>query len=216
MNRLELLVSELNDKGLPGQKAQLKMAPKVRIPELMKQGDAENAQKSAVLILLFEEHDKIKTVLIKRQEYNGVHSGQISFPGGRKETGDRDLVETAIREANEEIGVECKDINILFPLSTLFIPPSNFLVLPVLAYTNRQAVFIPQPDEVQYTIKTDLADFFETSRVKLKEFQSSSRPTRIFSPCYEIGGHIIWGATAMIISELLEVIKQVKSYQKYL
>ena len=142
-NFIEKLKIELAQ-ALPGEKAQLKMSPFNR---LVKSHDF-NARQSSVLILFYPSNNEIMTVLIVRQIYNGVHSGQISFPGGKFDESDKDLKYTALREANEEIGVLPSDIEIIGQLTKLYIYPSNMNVNPFVGYVRKKPVFIPDHYEV--------------------------------------------------------------------
>ena len=183
------------------------MAPKNRLEELSTFNiPPPLARKSAVLILLFPDHGKLKTVLIKRSEYDGVHSGQISFPGGKFENTDSTFEETALRETNEEIGVEPYNIEIIGQLTDFYIPPSNFLVKVFVGYSSKKPEYIPDRKEVQSIVEVDIDEFFDINNIAEKEFYSTSRKTAVFAPCYLVNGLEIWGATAMILSELLDVL----------
>lgn len=185
---------------LPGEDAQFIMAPLGR----PKAGEIDfsklNPKKSAVLILLFPSTDRIDTVLIKRPVYEGVHSGQIAFPGGKFEKTDQTLDQTAIRETNEEIGVLADKIQLIGQLSDLYIPPSNFMVSPFIGYLHEKPNFIINSREVEKTITTDL--LMLSKRPILKKNITNSSGFTIKTPYIEIDGYTVWGATAMIISEL--------------
>jgi 8-oxo-dGTP pyrophosphatase MutT (NUDIX family) len=192
---------------LPGIPSQLKMAT---IGRLMRDGKMvvpPDARKGSVLALFYPFNDHTCLVFIKRTEYPGVHSGQISFPGGGWEAGDQDMVATALREAEEEIGVDRNLVIPLGKLTDLFIPPSNFLVTPVVGYINERPDFRADPDEVDQILEISLDDL-------LNEENRQEREITIFPaiqlkvPCFYIDGNIIWGATAMMLSELMDVINQ--------
>ena len=191
---------------LPGINSQLKMAPRHRVEELSSLTNISLARNSAVLILLFPENEKLKTVFIQRSIYEGIHSGQISFPGGKYEPTDKDFKETALRETREEIGVDPYTIEILAQLTDFYIPLSNFLVKVFVGYSSQQPVFIPDQKEVQSIFKVDIDDFYDSQNISEKEFYSTSRKTSLFAPCYLVNGMEIWGATAMMLSELLDVL----------
>ena len=185
------------------------MAPKNRLEELSTFNITPPlARKSAVLILLFPDHGKLKTVLIKRSEYDGVHSGQVSFPGGKFENTDSNFEATALRETNEEIGVDPVNIEIIGQLTDFYIPPSNFLVKVFVGYTTNKPEYIPDSKEVQSVVEVDLDEFYHAGNISEKEFFSTSRREKIIAPCYSIKGLEIWGATAMMLSELLDVFNQ--------
>jgi len=189
---------------LPGEVAQLKLEPLTRKAFEFDPKNL-NPKLSSVLILLFPENHKTKLTLIQRPQYDGVHSGQIAFPGGKKEDSDKSLLETALRETFEEIGVEPEKIKIISKLSQLYIPPSNFLVEPFVGYTDIKPKFIADPVEVSEIIFVDLEELLNESSFQHKEI--TSRNLKIKVPCYFINEKIIWGATSMILSEFLEVIK---------
>lgn len=192
---------------LPGAKAHSKMASQVRLNELKFSSDASNAIKSSVLILLYPRQKQLYTTLILRQTYNGVHSGQVSFPGGRFEDTDSSLIQTALREAQEEVNIDPERVNILGSLSELYIPPSNFLVLPVVGTTDVPPDFRADVSEVAEIIESDLSFLFTESLRKKKIIQV--RETEIEAPYYDVNGHTVWGATAMILSELKEIIESI-------
>jgi len=194
------------DSPLPGVPSQLKMASMRRI---MKDGEIvvpTGVRKGGVLALFYPSNGKIYMVFIKRTEYPGVHSGQISFPGGGREQGDRDIVDTALREAEEEIGVNRNTVVPIGKLTDLFIPPSNFIVTPIVGYTNERPDFRPDPDEVDRILEFPLEEL-------LDELNNQEKDITIFPainlrvPCFYVAGNVIWGATAMILNELIDVIR---------
>jgi len=191
---------------LPGLESQLKMAPINRMQEIMSLGQGKNAVKSAVLFLFYpDEKGRTTTVFIKRPEYNGAHSGQISFAGGRYESSDPDLDNTALRETHEEIGVPPSEIELVGKLSDLFIPPSNYIVSPYLGIAKKRPDFVPDPSEVAQLLEFRLTDFFKPENHHTKLITLIGGYT-LETPCYIINGNVIWGATAMMVSEFLEFI----------
>ena len=192
---------------LPGEKAHLKMASKIRLKELQSIYNTSKAISSGVLILLYPEDNSIKTVLIERQKYDGVHSGQVSFPGGRQEEGDKSLIETALRESNEEVNTNPANVEIIGTLTELYIPPSNFLVIPVIGYLKTKPNLIAEKNEVAEIITADISFLFDEKPKKEKII--NVRGSKIKAPYYDVQGHIVWGATAMILSELAEVIESI-------
>jgi len=203
----EHLKSELK-KPLPGIEVQMQMAPPDRSLKhfpLLPQADSIVA---GVLIILYQHIDSVYTVFIQRPDYEGVHSGQISFPGGRKEPEDIDIIKTALREANEEVGINLSKISVIGTLTPLFIPVSKTIVTPVISWTNKRPAFKIQEDEVVYLIEGDLKTFLDPSIIKIKRFKILGEMRDI--KYFDYNGHIIWGATAMILNELLEIIKKGK------
>lgn len=194
---------------LPGEEVQLLMAPYNRISVRQLNPKLHEPQKSAVLILLFPVGNEIHTLLIHRPVYEGVHSGQVSFPGGKFEEIDVDLSQTAIREAFEEVGVQPSSIEIIGKLSDLYISPSNFLVSPYIAFVRTLPDFIIDTHEVQKIISVNLFHFKEVI-ARSEKIITHSSGIKIKTPYYEIEGLTVWGATAMIISELTAIVEESK------
>lgn len=192
---------------LPGEGAQFLMAPKGR-------NRAQNVDigllipvKSAVLIILYPKGNSVNTLLIERPVYDGVHSGQAAFPGGKLEKADVDLKHTALRETLEEIGISSNEITVIGQLTDLYIPRSNFLVSPFIGCMDKQPEFIINSYEVQRIIAVDLFSLSDERIVAEKEIIHSSG-YKIEAPCYEIEDLSVWGATAMMISELNVVVRE--------
>ena len=189
---------------LPGKSAHLLMAPDHRVNSLtLEQEPPANSINSAVLVLLIPSLNEWEVVLIKRNIYNGIHSGQISFPGGKCDADDPDITHTACREAFEELGIDRKDIKIIGQLSKLYVPPSNYTIYPVLAISSNRGEYKPDPREVAVYIHVPLS-CFNPSLIKRSKVQAGPSEW-IEAPSYVIDEHIIWGATAMIIAELYQV-----------
>ena len=188
------------EKELPGIAAHLIMAPKMRLPSTY---TLENAVKSSVLILLYLKNEIIHFVLIERTKDHSVHSRQISFPGGRYENTDKNLINTAIRETYEEIGVESNEFKVIGQLSEIYIPPSNYLVLPVLAFSTKKINFKPSPHEVNKIIEIYLDDLLNPNNCTNSIFNKT-----IEAPCYNLNKKLVWGATAMILSEFSMILKR--------
>ena len=189
---------------LPGRKAQYKMAPELRLEN--RQGYYQNA---AVMILLFTRAGSWHTVLMKRPEYAGAHSNQISLPGGKYEDSDAGLEETALREIREEIGIDDGRIRILGHLSRLHIPVSGIEVLPVVGFYPEEPDFQPDSSEVAYLIEAPLEDLLHPRNTREKFRTLMCKLVKV--PYFKIGEEQVWGATAMILSEFLGVIRTGKS-----
>jgi 8-oxo-dGTP pyrophosphatase MutT (NUDIX family) len=158
-----------------------------------------DARVAAVLILLYPDMGTIHTLFMQRHNYDGVHGGQISFPGGKKEPADKDVIETALREAEEETGVDKSTISVIGTLTPLFIPVSNMIVTPVIGWTKEKPAFVHQPEEVVYLIEVELMRFLDQGIIKIKPFEI--RGELIDIRYFDYDGHVIWGATAMILNE---------------
>lgn len=192
---------------LPGEEHQFLMAPLHRERMRDLPVHALDPRKSAVLILLFPQDDKVRTVLIERPVYDGVHSGQVAFPGGKFDPGDAELVNTALRETFEEIGVPGNEITVIGRLTDLYINPSNFLVSPFIGYMKRVPEFVPDAREVNKVITIDL-DLLKDTSIKGMKTITHSSGFKLKTPYYEVEGLTVWGATAMIISELNTVLEE--------
>jgi 8-oxo-dGTP pyrophosphatase MutT (NUDIX family) len=188
----------------PGSDAQYKMAPELRLEN--RHGYYQNA---AVMILLFIRAGIWHTVLMKRPEYAGAHSNQISLPGGKFEDSDVDLEETALREIREEIGIDDSRIRILGKLSRLHIPVSGIEVLPLVGYHPEEPDFQPDSSEVAYLIEAPLEDLLNPHYTREKIRTLMCKLVKV--PYFQIGEEQVWGATAMILSEFLEVLRRGKS-----
>lgn len=193
---------------LPGSEAQYKMANPERRLNLGKYKIPDDARKSAVIILLYENEDDICFPLIIRQEYEGVHSGQVSFPGGSFDKNDESFQQTALREAQEEIGIFKNDVQILGSLSPLYIPPSNFLVHPFIGTLTYQPHLIPDEKEVAEIIQVNLEHLMDETRIKEKTIKLSNG-MEIQTPYFNFHNKTVWGATAMILSEFKSLLFEI-------
>lgn len=197
-------LEERLSQALPGRDAHILMAPMPVNQARFNFNARDDAKLASVLILLYPDMGVIKFPLIERPQYEGVHSGQIALPGGKFEPDDEDRIFTAKRETEEEIGVNRGDVNILGTLSEIYIPPSNFKVLPVIGYVNAKPYFNVENDEVVSLIETEVMWFKDPGLRKRKQ---ATGPTNVEMdiPYFDINGHKVWGATAMILSEFYEI-----------
>jgi 8-oxo-dGTP pyrophosphatase MutT (NUDIX family) len=201
----ELLKNELL-KGLPGTEVQWQMASSDRMVRNFPRTPGKDARAASVLILLFPYKGSVFTVFMQRPDYNGVHGGQISFPGGKQEPSDKNAIQTAVREAQEETGINPDEITVLGTLTPLFIPVSNILVTPVVAWINKKPLFSHQVDEVEFLFDADIKRFYDRDIVKTKPVKLGSEILEV--KYYDYEGHMIWGATAMILHELLALLRR--------
>jgi len=192
---------------LPGNRAQVLMSSMKRISELMNFIMPNDVRQSSVLLLLYPHEGSIWLVLMLRPVYKGVHSGQVSLPGGKFEDGDDSLIFTALREAHEEIGINPHHVQVLGQLTELYIPPSNFLVTPIVGYMHSRPDFHANPKEVEKVIEIRLEDLSDDKNIHQNKIKLPLGIS-IKTPCYIIGDVTIWGATAMILSEFKEVVKR--------
>lgn len=192
------------EKPLPGEEAHRKMASSSRLRLTAKPN--ERTRRSAVLILFYPYQGAIYLPLILRPQYDGVHAGQMAFPGGRMERTDENLIRTALREAQEEIGIRVNDVKVLGHLTEIFIPPSNFYVLPVVGTIGHAPDFYPDPREVEAVVEVPLDVLLDETIVG--DTQIDVRGITIDAPFYQIENQRVWGATAMMIAELLTIIAE--------
>lgn len=192
---------------LPGKEAQYKMAFAFRVEELRKNPvPPPDAKVACVLNLLHRHNDQWRTVLIQRtQNPRDRHSGQVSFPGGRYEESDGELVNVALRETHEEIGISPVEVEILGRLTELYIPVSNFVVHPFVGVLLGPAEFIPHTGEVETILTPALSDFSRTENRKITDLSLAQGRTLKGVPYFDVEGRVVWGATAMIMNEFLEV-----------
>ena len=194
---------------LPAITAHRKMVPPNR-EELIKNTDFTKItpKKAAVMMLLYPKNSLTHLALILRTTYNGVHSSQIAFPGGKVEPEDLDLSQTAIRETYEEIGIHPTNISVVRAFTEVYIPPSNYMVYPFLGYSSSELAFELQEDEVAGLVELPLVDFLDDKNVVFNTM-NTSYAGNIEVPGFQINEHFIWGATAMMLSELKETLKMV-------
>ena len=203
---IQKIVEELQ-KTLPGREHQFKMAPRmVRFPENM-----IPEKKAAVLICLFKGNKDLQIALIKRTEYDGPHSGQISFPGGIYKDIDKNLEETALRETEEEIGIDRNYARILGALSPLHIPVSNIIVYPFVAFYEKSPSFKLDEREVSYIFITNVKFFMKAENLKNEKWVLHGEEIEV--PFFQPDSmNKIWGATAMILNEFIAVFDNAKIY----
>lgn len=186
--------------ALPGWEAQKKMSPSYRGDLQLEKILEMNPKRSAVAIVLYEKEGNIHFILTQRHEYEGTHSGQVSFPGGKQESSES-ILETAIRETYEEVGVGLDASDLCLALTPIYIPPSHFLVSPYVFYVPSISAFQPDPYEVKEVLEVPLHHILETEKKIITDI-SSSRGMIKEVPAYALEDRIVWGATAIILSEL--------------
>ena len=206
----EKRIAKVTKMELPGEAVQFKMAPTERLQELNRIAkDKVNAKHAGVLSLFYPSKDfETRLLLILRKTYNGVHSAQVAFPGGKLEKGDTSIVDTALRETEEEVGVSRKYISVIKKLTEIYIPPSNFFVQPFLGITTVSPKFVRQEEEVEALIEVALCDFMNDLNITTQTL-STSYAKSMEVPAFKLNGHIVWGATAMMLNEVRELLKMV-------
>ncbi|MGF1565688.1 MAG: NUDIX hydrolase [Flavobacteriales bacterium] len=192
---------------LPGLSAHAEVMSYVRQSANEVRERRNDYREGAVLVLLYKHVEVWHTSLIVRPTYDGVHSGQVAFPGGKRDTGDPDLLFTALREANEEVGVNPQAVTPLGQLSEIYIPPSNFLVRPFVGMVSQRPDFRADPREVASILEVPLSHFLAIDAVK-KETVRISTGLQMKVDGFEVDGHLVWGATAMMLAELRAVLSE--------
>ncbi len=191
---------------LGGLKAQFKMAPKLRLKYDQAKIATSTAKKAAVLVLFYPNiKNETCFLLTKRASYKGIHSAQISFPGGKTEKSDTNLKKTALRETQEEVGVQSSSVEIIREITDVYIPPSNFLATPFLGAVGKKPDFILN-HEVEKEIEVLLSDLLNDESMTTVNMNTSYM-NNIDVPCFKLNDHIVWGATAMMLSEIKELLK---------
>jgi len=205
-----VLGSKIKNLPLPGAASHYKMAPEIRIKELERgMTKGKNPKKAGVLALFYPDtRRRTKLLLILRKTYTGVHSNQIALPGGKLEKEDENIQITALRETYEEVGVPPERVEILKPLSQVYIPPSNFEVQPFIGFYHDPLPFVLQVSEVEALVEVPLNDFLDDRKI-ITQNLSTSYAKDIAVPAFKLNGYTVWGATAMMLSEIKELLKQV-------
>jgi len=196
---------------LPGVAGQKKMAPQPRTGNVDRFVQPDDCREAGVLLLLYPHtatvngaEPELHLVLTRRTEYPGVHSGQISFPGGRREE-DEALEDTALRETREEVGVLPGTIDVIGCLSSLYTPPSHFCIYPFVAFSPIRPDFRPDPQEVAELLETPVSLLLNPT-VRKEEIWHFEKYGARRVPFFEVYGHKVWGATAMILSEFVTLL----------
>lgn len=193
-----------------GEASHNKMSPPYRLELAKKMKERAKSAREAGVMALFYPNTEGETylVLILRRTYKGVHSAQVGFPGGKYESEDKNLMETALRETEEEVGVPQSMMNVIKTMSPIYIPPSNFMVHPYIAVSKETPSFVKQDDEVEAIIEVKLSDFLNDSNILTTKVPTSFN-VEIDVPAFKLNNQIVWGATAMMLNELKDLLKQV-------
>mgnify|MGYP005863382705 CR=1 FL=1 len=199
------MISNLKKTELPGESFHYRLAPLFRQSELKQlESRRKQAKYAGVVSLLYPKAGQTYMAFILRKTYKGVHSNQIGFPGGRLEEEDENLLQTALRETEEEIGIAAHSIHIIKSLTDLYIPPSNFLVHPFLGYVDFEPLFVLQETEVEQLIEIPLSVCLDDCNLT-SEIIDASYAKNVEVPAFNFNGQVVWGATAMILSEIREL-----------
>ncbi|UZO80337.1 CoA pyrophosphatase [Aquimarina sp. ERC-38] len=195
--------------SLPGVKAHASLVSTDRKKELeLINPVLRNPRKAGVLLLVFPKNHRAHIVLIQRPVYKGVHSAQIALPGGKVEKEDSSLEQTALRETWEEVGVPPEQIALVREMTKVYIPPSNFWVYPFLGYADRQPQFKRQEEEVAAVLEIPIDSLLDESNLTThRTGKADIRDVEV--PSFNLGGHMVWGATAMMLNEFKVFLKTI-------
>ena len=200
---IALLESRLREPK-PGLAAQLRMVPDPRPGDQTFQEVGNRCLKAGVLILLYAWDDRLFLALTRRTSKVAHHQAQISFPGGQMDENESSVA-AAIREAREEVGIRPESLRVLGELTPLYIPPSNYCIYPIVAVAQRRPDFRPFPEEVEEVIEVPLDHLLDPENIRREIWPM--RGTDVSVPFYQFAGHKIWGATAMVLAELMELLR---------
>jgi len=200
-------LSKISAKLTGGLEVQFKLAPKIRLKYSEEKINAKNPKKAGVLALFYpNKFQQTQFLLTLRANYNGTHSSQISFPGGKFDENDQTLQNTALRETEEEVGIRSSKITVFKEMTEVYIPPSNFLVTPYLGVISETPTFTKNY-EVEQLIEVSLKDLLDDQKLS-KTTLSTSYAKNMEVPCFKLNNYIVWGATAMMLSEIKELLKE--------
>lgn len=212
MNELISILKHSDRNLLKGTESHFKFAPLINGEQFRTFNPSPDAYNSSVLLILREFEKKIQILFTLRSSKMKSHSGQISFPGGRVEETER-YIDTALRETYEEIGIQPEQIEILSRLSTLYVPPSNAIIHPFVGLLKQDCKFILNPDEVEDAFWVDLDYFLNSYNIVIDKWKFNGKIVDV--PLWKIHPkQVLWGATAMILSEFVDIIKDIINFEK--
>ena len=205
-NNFKNKIEQLKTTELGGLDAQFKLAPKLRLKYDADKIRANNPRRAAVLALFYSnEYNKTCFLLTQRASYKGTHSAQISFPGGKIDKTDENLEKTALRETFEEVVIVESTVNVIRELTDVYIPPSNFLATPFIGFADKRPNFNLnyEVDKIIEVLVSDLLNDKNKTSVNM----NTSYMTDVKVPCFKLNDYVVWGATAMMLSEIKELLK---------
>ena len=204
------MLKERLNKPLPGLAAQLNMVPDPRPGNMVYTEVQDSCKRAGVLVLLYLKGTRVFVVLTRRTDLVEHHQAQISFPGGRQEEGES-FEQTALRETCEELGILSSGVQTLGKLTPLYIPPTNYCIYPVVAQMNEYPQFKPSPYEVAEVLEIPLNYLFDAQTNRREIWTLHGMDVEV--PFYFFEDHKIWGATAMVLAEFVEILKSIKGWK---
>lgn len=192
---------------LPGKSGQVQLKPYLKINKNIDAPSFIKPKEGAVMAVIYPKENIPHLLLIERPQYDGVHSGQIAFPGGKIEKSDASFLHAALRETHEEVGIESNHIQVVGNLTEVFVFASNFMVYPFVGIMQEIPRLALETKEVAGVLEIPLSRFFEDGIIKEKKIQNALG-FNLMAPYYDLDSKVLWGATAMMVSELCAVIKQ--------
>ncbi|MFT5762366.1 MAG: 8-oxo-dGTP pyrophosphatase MutT (NUDIX family) [Polaribacter sp.] len=199
-------IQHIQTAKIGGLESQFRLAPKMRLNYNAEKIAASSPKKAAVLVLFYpNKSGETCFLLTQRASYKGTHSAQISFPGGKIEKADKNLEETALRETFEEVGVLKEQITVIREITDVYIPPSNFLATPFISFIEEKPIFKTNY-EVDHTFDVLVKDLLDDTNITTINI-TTSYAKNIDVPCFKLNNYIVWGATAMILNEIKELLK---------
>lgn len=193
---------------LPGEEAHFIMEPAMRKKwRDLDKIKAQNPKQAGVMALFYPKQEVTHVLMILRKRYEGVHSNQIGFPGGKEEKDDKNLLITSLRETEEEVGVKQNEVQVVKELTKLYIPPSNFWVQPYMGLYESPKPFIKQESEVEDLVEIPLHQILDDAFL-IEQKLSTSYAKNVNVPAFSFNGHIVWGATAMMLNEIRTLLKR--------
>ncbi len=195
---------KIREKTLPVEGLGESMMPWYRKMTMPSEARVAAAKKAAVLIHVFAGEQDLEVLYMRRPVYEGTHGGQVSFPGGKVELHDQSMLDTALREAEEEVGLQAQHLEVVRPLSPLYIPPSDFMVHPFVSFGKERPELVIDPTEVAHTFSIPLEAL--CSKDLIGETSVDTKMGKMQVPAYHFGGEVIWGATAMMTAEFIALL----------
>lgn len=201
-------LKQLSEISLGGLSSQLKMIPEGRPVLSWEEISLRKPRSAGVLALFYPDSFNNTTFLLTlRASYKGVHADQISFPGGKMEKHDKDLAYTALRETHEETGVVQNDVSLIRQITNTYIPPSNFLVHTFMGTIPFKPEF-KKNHEVEKILEVSVSELLDERSLTTKKM-ATSYMKEIDIPCFQLSNHVVWGATAMMLSEIKDLLKSI-------